>query len=206
MGAFDRFFGKIVHSTFGFRCKSAGYKYSEILRSLMCVYFCGGSCIEDISRHLMPCLSQHPTLRTCSSDSILRSIEELTEDNITYVSDQGRSYDFNPAEKLNALLLRILCVLPQVALWGKGWLCTNVRDCESPRPWLLAAPQYFMLIRLCKSGCGFEDAKKYGEKCYLITIDKSLLVTENQCWILTSVVGAVGSIGQQAMLTFGYRQ
>ena len=50
------------------------------------------------------------------------------------------------------------------------------------------------------------NAKKYGEKCYLITIDKSLLVTENQCWILTSVVGAVGSIGQQAMLTFGYRQ
>ena len=50
------------------------------------------------------------------------------------------------------------------------------------------------------------NAKKYGDKCYLITIDKSLLVTGNQYRILTSVVGAVGSIGQQAMLTFGYRQ
>ena len=108
MGAFDRFLGKIVDSTLGFRCKSAGYKYSEILRSLMCVYFCGGSCIEDVSRHLMPYLSQHPALRTCSSDTILRSIEELTEDNITYVSDQGRPYGFNPAEKLNALLLNAL--------------------------------------------------------------------------------------------------
>ena len=108
MGAFDRFLGKIVDSTLGFRCKLAGYRYSEILRSLMCVYFCGGSCIEDVSRHLMPYLSQHPTLRTCSSDTILRSIEELTEGNITYVSDQGRPYEFNPAEKLNTLLLNAL--------------------------------------------------------------------------------------------------
>ena len=104
MDAFDRILDGIVDSTLGFRCKLVGYQYSEILRSLMCVYLCGGSCIEDVSRHLMPYLSQHPTLRTCSSDTILRSIEELTEDNISYVSDQGRSYDFNPAEKLNSLL------------------------------------------------------------------------------------------------------
>ena len=108
MGAFDRFLGKIVDSTLGFRCKLAGYRYSEILRSLMCVYFCGGSCIEDVSSHLMPYLSQHPTLRTCSSDTILRSIEELTEDNIKYVSDLGRPYEFNPAEKLNSLLFNVL--------------------------------------------------------------------------------------------------
>lgn len=56
----------------------------------------------------MPTLSLHPTLRTCSSDSILRAIEELTEDNITYVSDAGKSYDFNAAEKLNGLLLNAL--------------------------------------------------------------------------------------------------
>ena len=41
--------------------------YSEILRSLMCVYLCGGSCVEDISTHLMKHLSLHPTLRTCSA-------------------------------------------------------------------------------------------------------------------------------------------
>lgn len=119
MGAFDRFLGKIVDSTLGFRCKLAGYRYSEILRSLMCVYFCGGSCIEDVSRHLMPYLSQHPTLRTCSSDTILRSIEELTEGNITYVSDQGRPYEFNPAEKLNTLLLNALLETGQLVEDGE---------------------------------------------------------------------------------------
>ena len=55
-----------------------GYQYSEILRSLMCVYLCGGSCIEDVTTHLMKHLSLHPTLRTCSADTILRAIEELT--------------------------------------------------------------------------------------------------------------------------------
>ena len=45
---------------------------------IICVYLCGGSCIEDVTTHLMKHLSLHPTLRTCSADTILRTIEELT--------------------------------------------------------------------------------------------------------------------------------
>ncbi len=96
MGAFDRFLGKIVDSTLGFRCKLAGYRYSEILRSLM-----------------------YPTLRTCSSDTILRSIEKLTEGNITYVSDQGHPYEFNSAKKLNTLLLNALLETGQLVEDGE---------------------------------------------------------------------------------------
>ena len=51
-------------------------------------------------------LSYHPMLRTCSSDTILRAIKELTQDNISYTSNQGKTYDFNTADKLNALLIR----------------------------------------------------------------------------------------------------
>ena len=40
----------------------------------MSVDFCGGSCIEDVTTHLMCHLSLHPTLRTCSADTILRAI------------------------------------------------------------------------------------------------------------------------------------
>lgn len=105
MDEFNRVLSGIVDSTLGFRCKLFGYQYSEIIRSLMCVYFCGGTCIEDLSKHLIPCVSQHPKLRTCSSDTILRAIEELTEDNISYTSDNGKTYEFNKAEKLNTLLL-----------------------------------------------------------------------------------------------------
>ena len=79
MDEFDRVLSGIVDSTLGFRCKLFGYQYSEIIRSLMCVYFCGGTCIEDLSKHIIPCVSQHPKLRTCSSDTILRAIEELTD-------------------------------------------------------------------------------------------------------------------------------
>ena len=53
-------------------------------------------------------LSYHPMLRTCSSDTILRAIRELTQDNISYTSDQGKTYDFNTVDKLNALLIKAL--------------------------------------------------------------------------------------------------
>ena len=54
MEKFDRMLSHtIIDSTLGLRSKVYGYQYSEIIRSLMCVYFCGGSCVEDVSSHLM---------------------------------------------------------------------------------------------------------------------------------------------------------
>ena len=53
MEQFDALLAKTIDSTLGLRCTLFGYQYSEILRSLMCVYLCGGSCVEDISTHLM---------------------------------------------------------------------------------------------------------------------------------------------------------
>ena len=72
MEQFDSTLSSVIDSTLGLRCKSFGYQYSEIIRSLMSIYFCGGSCIENVTIHLMNHLSLHPTLRTCSSDTILR--------------------------------------------------------------------------------------------------------------------------------------
>ena len=70
MEQFDSTLSSVIDSTLGLRCSSFGYQYSEIVRSLMSIYFCGGSCIEDVTTHLMNHLSLHPTLRTCSSDTI----------------------------------------------------------------------------------------------------------------------------------------
>mgnify|MGYP000033738349 FL=1 len=54
MEKFDRMLSHtIIDSTLGLRSKVYGYQYSEIIRSLMCVYFCGGSCVEDVPSHLM---------------------------------------------------------------------------------------------------------------------------------------------------------
>ena len=82
MEQFDSNLSSVIDSALGMRCRLYGYQYSEIIRSLMSVYFCGGSCIEDVTTHLMCHLSLHPTLRTCSADTILRAIKELTQDNI----------------------------------------------------------------------------------------------------------------------------
>ena len=80
MEKFDSMLSPVIDSTLGQRCRSIiGYQFSEIVRSLMSVYFCGGSCIEDVTTHLMYHLSLHPTLRTCSADTILRAIKELTQ-------------------------------------------------------------------------------------------------------------------------------
>ena len=53
MEKFDRMLSHTIDSTLGLRSKVYGYQYSEIIRSLMCAYFCGGSCVEDVSSHLM---------------------------------------------------------------------------------------------------------------------------------------------------------
>ena len=52
MEKFDHHLGPVVDGEFGFRCTTFGYQYSEIARSLMSVYFCGGDCIEDVTSHL----------------------------------------------------------------------------------------------------------------------------------------------------------
>ena len=93
MEQFNALLSKTIDFTLGLRSKVCGYQYSKILRFLMCVYFCGGSCVEDVTTHLMKHLSLHPTLHTCSADTILRAIEELTVDNTTYISTSGKQYD-----------------------------------------------------------------------------------------------------------------
>ena len=105
---FSRFVGPVIDKVLGLRCTSYGYQYSEIVGSLSSVYFCGGDCVEDVTSYLMPHLSLHPTLRTCSSDTILRGISELATGNTTYTSDTGKSYDFNTTAKLNSLLVKAL--------------------------------------------------------------------------------------------------
>ena len=105
---FSRFVGPVIDKVLGLRCTSFGYQYSEIVGSLSSVYFCSGDCVENVTSHLMPHLSLHPTLRTCSSDTILRGISELSCANTTYTSDTGKVYDFNTATKLNSLLVKVL--------------------------------------------------------------------------------------------------
>ena len=91
MEQFDALLAQTINSTLGLRCTMFGYQYSEILLSLICVYLCFVAWIEDVTTHLMKHLSLHPTLRTCSADTILRAIEELTGKQMTYKDASGHT-------------------------------------------------------------------------------------------------------------------
>lgn len=111
MEQFDFMLSSVNDSTLSIRSKHYGYQYSEIIRSLMCVYFCDGSCVKDVTTRLMKHFSLHPTLRTCSADTILRAVKELAQENISYTSDTGKAYDFNTADTLNEFLVNSLFLM-----------------------------------------------------------------------------------------------
>ena len=74
MEQFDSMLSPIIDRALGQRCSSViGYQFSEVVRSLMSVYFCGGSCVEDVTSHLMRHLSCHPTL-TCGKANTLTAV------------------------------------------------------------------------------------------------------------------------------------
>ena len=57
MEQYDSMLSPIIDQTLGQRCSSIiGYQYSEIIRSLMSVYFCGGSCVELSLIHIFTTL------------------------------------------------------------------------------------------------------------------------------------------------------
>ena len=104
---YTRLFAELIDHSLGLRSKLSGYQYSEILRSLTMVYFCGGDHLEDITK-LGHDLRLRPDSRIPSSDTIARGLKELSEVNLVYTSKSGKDYAYNACEKLNGLLLDML--------------------------------------------------------------------------------------------------
>ena len=117
---FSRYVGPVIDEVLGLRCTSYGYQYSEIAGSLSSVYFCGGDCMEDLNLYLKDVLSERPHTRIPSADTVLRGIEELATENISYTAEKtGNVYDFNTAEKLNQLLIKLLLATGQLTEGGE---------------------------------------------------------------------------------------
>ena len=55
------------------------YCWRDIIYPLFSVYFCGGTCIEDLEIHLKPHLSPNPFCEIPSPDTILRRLKDLSE-------------------------------------------------------------------------------------------------------------------------------
>ena len=46
---FDRILSSVIDSHQGLRSKLVGYQYSEIIRAVFSVFYCGGGCMEDLN-------------------------------------------------------------------------------------------------------------------------------------------------------------
>ena len=81
---FDRILSSVIDSHVGLRSKLIGYQYSEIIRAVFSVFCCGGDCMEDLNLYLKDVLTERPHTRVPSADTVLRGIEELATENISY--------------------------------------------------------------------------------------------------------------------------
>ena len=76
--------------------------------------------MEDLNLYLKDVLAERPHTRVPSADTVLRGIEELATENISYtVEKTGNVYDFNTAEKLNQLLIKLLLATGQLTEGGE---------------------------------------------------------------------------------------
>ena len=117
---FDSILSSVIDSHLGLRCTLIGYQYSEIIRAIFSVFCCGGDCMKDLNLYLKDVLTERPHTRVPSADTVLRGIEELATENISYtVEKTGNVYDFNTAEKLNQLLIKLLLATGQLAEGGE---------------------------------------------------------------------------------------
>ena len=137
-------FEKITESVLGRRgCSGKAFSHGSILGSLSFSYLCGGDCLEDINV-LIGRFKQRPDTLLPGADTVGRGLKELAEENIVYKSETSdRSYNFNIAEKLNTLLLRMIrkmglikgssikCMDPfRIVLTEEAKLCVKQKDSQ----------------------------------------------------------------------------
>ena len=116
---FDSILSSVIDSHLGLRSTLTGYQYSEIIRAIFSVFCCGGDCMEDLNLYLKDVLTERPHTRVPSADTVLRGLEELATENISYTAEKtGNVYDFNTAEKLNQLLIKLLLATGQLTESG----------------------------------------------------------------------------------------
>ncbi|MDR0566908.1 MAG: hypothetical protein LBG47_07735 [Prevotellaceae bacterium] len=74
---FDRCgLSQLIDKELGVRTPT-GYRCSDIFRSWVDIFFCGGDVAEDIAQHLRSSLESLPGNKVPSPDTLLRGIKEM---------------------------------------------------------------------------------------------------------------------------------
>lgn len=89
--------------------KQSQFDWRDIIYNFWSIYFCGGDCIEDLSENLKHTLKDNPLLRSCSPDSLLKRMKELSVPSQEFGTPRGNSvHQFSINDKLNELNLKLL--------------------------------------------------------------------------------------------------
>jgi len=105
---------QLIDNVLGTRVKTVGFSYSDIIKNLSSVFYCGGNCAEDLQTHLGKHLKLIPDNRVPSADTVLRGIKQLSTPNSKFSSKQEKTYDFNINTKLNRLNIKSLILTKQL--------------------------------------------------------------------------------------------
>lgn len=105
---------QLIDNELGTRVKTVGFSYSDIIKNQFNIFYSGGDCAEDIQTHLGKHLKSIPGNHVPSADTILRGIKELSTQNTSFTSNQGKTYDFNINTKLNLLNIKSLLLTKQL--------------------------------------------------------------------------------------------
>ena len=88
------------------------YSWKDIIYSMLSIYLCGGDCIEDLQVHLKEHFQRNPFVNLPSSDTVLKRLKELSEDNNQCLTKRGsveHTYSRNSRlEEFNVALLKKL--------------------------------------------------------------------------------------------------
>jgi hypothetical protein len=107
---FDSFFDQ----TLPILKNQSKYKWSDIIKSILSIYLCGGDCIEDLQTHLKHHFINNPFVNLPSPDTVLRRLSELVQENQKCRTKRGEvdhTYNTNQVlEQLNISLLKKLGV------------------------------------------------------------------------------------------------
>jgi len=105
---------QLIDKELGARVKTVGFSYSDIIKTQFNIFYSGGDCAEDIQTHLGKHLKSIPGNHVPSADTILRGIKELSTQNTSFTSNQGKTYDFNINKQLNNLNIKSLLLTKQL--------------------------------------------------------------------------------------------
>lgn len=88
------------------------YNWKDIIYSILSIYLCGGDCIEDLQIHLKPHFQKNPFINVPSSDTVLKRLKEVSDNNNRCFTKRGtveHTYSQNSKlEELNVALLKKL--------------------------------------------------------------------------------------------------